>query len=207
MAQAQSSTTVLPPTTLAHIVLKSPNFTSMVAWYKAALGARASYENPVMSFLTYDHEHHRVAIVNLPQSQTAKDRMLAAGLEHIAFTYPTLKDLVAAYKQRKALGIVPVWCVNHGPTTSMYYQDPDGNKIEFQVDAFKTAEEATAYFTSPDFAENPIGVDFDPEDLARKVESGEDEEQLLERANIGPRGIDSVPHPPPPIAQYPNAYV
>ena len=43
--------TVLRPTRLAHVVLKTPNFNSMVAWYKAILGAHASYENPGMSFL------------------------------------------------------------------------------------------------------------------------------------------------------------
>lgn len=39
---------------------------------------------------------------------------------------------------------------NHGPTTSLYYRDPDGNQIETQVDNFETAEEATAFMNSPE---------------------------------------------------------
>jgi len=111
---------------------------------------------------TYDDEHHRIAIGNFPESRSPENPMLATGLHHIAFGYSSLQDLVTSYKQRRARGITPFWCVNHGTTTSMYYQDPDGNMVEMQVDAFPTIEETNAYFGSPDFHENPIGVDFDP---------------------------------------------
>lgn len=92
-----------------------------------------------------------------------------------------------AYRQRKARGIEPVWSVNHGPTTSMYYKDPDGNKIEAQVDNFPTVEEATAFFKTKEFAENSIGVDFDPEDLVSRLRSGEDPKAIMKRREIGPR--------------------
>ena len=41
------------------------------------------------------------------------------------------------YKRLKQQDIVPWWCINHGPTTSMYYRDPDNNQIELQVDIFE----------------------------------------------------------------------
>ncbi len=44
-----------------------------------------------------------------------------------------------------ARGIEPYWCVHHGLTVSMYYADPDGNQMEFQVDAFESMEEAGEY--------------------------------------------------------------
>ena len=74
---------------------------------------------------------------------------------------------------------------------SMYYHDPDGNTIETQYDTM-TAEEATAYMKAPKFQENPIGVDFDPEDMIKRIKSGEPLESLVERGDIGPRGLDSV---------------
>ncbi|KAJ3548969.1 hypothetical protein NM208_g564 [Fusarium decemcellulare] len=190
---------VLSPSRLAHIVLRTPNFKAMVGFYKAILGAHAVYENDFLSFLTYDEEHHRIAIAHVPG--TSEKIRSSAGLEHIAFTFDTLGDLTLAYKQRKARGIVPIWCVNHGPTTSMYYQDPDGNQLEMQVDNFDTNEEATAFMSSSEYGENPIGVDFDPEDLVRRVERGEDERELKKRPNEGPRGLDSVPEPPKPIVR------
>ncbi|KAM5385611.1 hypothetical protein ACJZ2D_000810 [Fusarium nematophilum] len=190
---------VLSPSRLAHFVLRTPNFKAMVAFYKAILGAHAVYENDFLSFLTYDDEHHRVAIAHVPG--TSSKIRSSAGLEHIAFTFDTLEDLILAYKQRKARGIVPIWSVNHGPTTSMYYQDPDGNQLEMQVDNFETNEEATAFMSSSEYEENPIGVDFDPEELSRRVERGEDERELKKRPNEGPRGLDSVPEPPKPVVR------
>lgn len=85
--------------------------------------------------------------------------------------------------------------MNHGPTTSIYYQDPDGNNIETQVDNLPV-DEATALMGSEEFAQNPIGVDFDPEELIEKLKRGEDETKIKKRPNIGPRGLDSIPHPP-----------
>ena len=112
---------VISPVSLAHVVLKTNNFAAMREFYMTFLGARASFEVPnQFSFLTYDHEHHRVAIVNMPH--LAKNDKSFTVLEHIAFTHATLEDLAMAYLQRKENGILPVWPVNHGPTTSIYYR-------------------------------------------------------------------------------------
>jgi catechol-2,3-dioxygenase len=183
---------VIKPSKLAHVVLRTTaeHFKSMVNFYKTFLSGEASYENDFLSFITYDEEHHRVAIATVPGT-VPKDPK-AAGLHHMAFTFGSLEDLALAYRQRKARGILPVWCVNHGVTTSMYYADPDGNQIETQVDAFQTTEEAIAYMESQDFAENPIGVDFDPEELVERLRRGEDHAEILKRPNIGPRGVRVV---------------
>ncbi|KAK2605506.1 hypothetical protein N8I77_008339 [Diaporthe amygdali] len=196
MATNGSTGKVLSPTALAHVVLQTSQFEPMVAFYKAFLGAHATYENEFLSFLTYDEEHHRVAIAYVPS--TTPKVPTSAGLAHMAFSFKTLKDLLLAYGQRKARGIMPIWSVNHGPTTSIYYQDPDGNQIETQVDNFETVDEANAFMNTPEFAENPIGVDFDPEDLIRRVENGEDEGKLRKRPRIGPRGVEGLPVPPKP---------
>lgn len=195
-AQPDRFAAVQPPKKMAHFVLRTGNFKPMVSYYKTFLGAKASYENEALAFLTYDEEHHRIAIGNVPGLSPAVKT--AAGLEHVAFAYDTLEELVQSYRQRKAHGILPIWCVNHGPTTSMYYQDPDGNQSEVQVDNFDTVEEATAFMMSDEFGENPVGVDFDPEDLAKRLEGGEDIRLIKTRPNIGPRSIDTIPQPPKP---------
>jgi catechol-2,3-dioxygenase len=180
---------VLSPSKMAHVVLRTGQYEKMREFYKAFLGGQASYENDFISFITYDDEHHRIALIAVPG--TGPKIRTSAGLEHIAFTYESLADLTLAYQQRKALGIEPVWCVNHGPTTSIYYQDPDGNQLETQVDNFDTVEEATAFMTGPFFGENAIGTDFDPEELIRRLHAGEDEKLLKKRVEIGPRGLPS----------------
>ena len=98
----------IPPSKLAHVVLRTSQFEQMKKFYKSFLGAHAVYENEMLAFLSYDDEHHRIALINMPHLK-AKDSD-TCGLEHIAFTFDSLKDLRTAYKQRKATGIEPGWC-------------------------------------------------------------------------------------------------
>lgn len=181
-------TAVLRPAYLAHVVLRTPDrgsFQKMVDFWVQFLNAEVTYQNSVLSFLTYDEEHHRIAIGIFPE--TVKRVGKPAGMAHVAFTYNTLKDLAMSYRQRKKLGMEPFWCVNHGPTTSLYYRDPDGNEVEVQVDNFDTVKDANDFFTTPEFEENPIGVDFDPEDLVARLQRGESDASIKKRPNIGPR--------------------
>lgn len=180
---------VISPSRLAHVVLRTNKFKQMVDYYKTFLGAEVIHENEMLAFLSYDDEHHRIAMVQIPG--TADKNPQSCGLEHIAFTFDTLSDLLLSYRQRKQKGIEPVWPVNHGPTTSIYYKDPDGNMIETQVDNYESADEATAFMASKEFAENPIGVDFDPEDYIKRLADGETEAILKKRVEVGPRGIPS----------------
>lgn len=179
------------PAKLAHVVLRTRQYEPMVQWYKSVLAAEASFEVPgALSFLTYDDEHHRIAIALSPD---AKERPpLAEGLEHIAFTYAGLGDLISTYERLRDLDIRPFWTINHGPTMSFYYRDPDDNQIELQVDNFETREEVNA-FLATEFPKNPIGVDFDADDLAQQFHAGVPESELRFRPDIGERGLDSLP--------------
>ncbi|KAJ5634240.1 hypothetical protein N7528_002082 [Penicillium herquei] len=202
---APSTPNVKSPSAFCHVVLRTANFKSMVTYFRVFLGAHASYENESSAFLTYDEEHHRIAIAAVPG--TGPKMRTSSGLEHIAFGFPTIRDLVDSYKQRKEYGIIPIWGVKHGPTVSIYYQDPDGNIIETQVDCFATSEEANEWMRGKEFGENPLGVEFDPEDLVRRVESGEDEKEIMKRPNVGPRGLEDIPTAPEPIPTGPWIHI
>ena len=183
------STKLISPSALCHFVLKTTpaNYRKMVQWYQTFLGARITHANPRITFMTYDHEHHRLAILQAPNLKNPDPPKSSVGLAHMAFGFDNLSDLATSYEQKKSHGILPVWCVNHGMSTSMYYEDPDGTEVETQVDNYDTAEEGVEFIEGESFAENPIGVDFDPEVLVRRVRNGEDEKRIKERANIGPR--------------------
>lgn len=185
------STGIVSPVRFAHVVLRTSRFQELVAWYKLVLNATAAFEDDHIAFIAYDEEHHRVAFLNIPDLAPQPNGI--AGVHHVAFTYASLGDLLGNYERLRELGIAPAWSVNHGPTTSLYYVDPDGNQIEFQVDNFATVEEAGEFFFTDAFAVNPIGVDVDPEDLLRRLRSGEDEASLTRRAPSGPRGIETAP--------------
>jgi len=169
----------IAPVQLAHVVRRTTRFDELVDWYCTVLGAKVVHSNGMLAFLTYDAEHHRIAIARLPGLVEQVDN--AAGTDHIAFTHADLGDLLNTYVRLKAIGVAPYWCVNHGPTTSMYYKDPDGNRVELQVDNLPTAESVDRWMRSPEFAANPIGVIFDPDALVERYLAGEPIDELTAR--------------------------
>jgi len=177
------------PVLFAHFVLRSANIEPMIDWYRAVLNMRIVQRTPYICFLTYDEEHHRLGIVNLP-ALTAPDAK-SWGLAHVAYTFADLGALLSTYRRLKAAGIEPYRPIHHGPTISLYYRDPDGNSVELQVDRFTTKAETAAFFTTPEFERNPIGVDFDPEALARAWEAGVPLDRLLAM----PDGPPAAPQP------------
>ena len=181
---------MVSPSRLAHVVLRTSRFEEMVEWYTYVLNGTLAYKDAGIAFLAYDDEHHRVAFINIPGLGEQPDGI--AGVHHVAFTYDRLSDLLENYARLKEVGVVPVLSINHGPTTSLYYADPDGNQIEFQVDNFPTVEQAGAFFFTEAFATNPIGVNFNPDELRARLLAGEDEQSLKARPTSGPRGVDDI---------------
>jgi len=177
------------PQKFVHIVYRTSRFEEMLAWYQFVFDAKVQYQNPVLAFLTYDDEHHRFALANLdvlrPDGiETEKQGLV--GVDHVAYTYASLEDLLENYQQLKEKGIAPYWCVHHGITISMYYADPDGNQMEFQVDVFDSSEEANDYMCGSIIAANPIGVEYDPEDWLAEIRAGISVSDLLIRKTHEP---------------------
>ena len=168
-----------PPAKLAHFVIRTPYYDESVRWYQTVLGARVAFGNPMLTFLTYDDEHHRIAIANVPSLEPPAH--FSAGVDHIAFTFASLEDLLHTYRRLQGEGIVPYWCINHGPTTSLYYRDPTGIQVELQIDNFASTDELNAWMRSGAFKRNPIGVEFDPDLLARRLDAGDPLADLVQQ--------------------------
>jgi catechol 2,3-dioxygenase-like lactoylglutathione lyase family enzyme len=176
----------LAPDYMAHWVVKTARSKEMIAWYHTVFGARIVHENPRIAFLTWDEESHRLALVKMPPFlrylfPLARLRRKIYGVDHLGFTVRSLEQLLSTYERLKKAGITPVWAINHGPTTSLYYEDPDGIRLEFQTENFSTATQTAEYFHSSAFAENPIGVNFDPDYLLERLRSGADPTELLQQ--------------------------
>jgi catechol-2,3-dioxygenase len=170
---------VVVPAKLAHVVLRSRAFAESQRWWADVLAGSVMYADDFLAFLTYDEEHHRLALINV--GEAAEPPGSGAGMDHVAFAYASLGDLLETYVRLRDRGVTPHWSINHGPTTSLYYRDPDGNQVELQVDNFATLEELAAWFATGAFAENPIGVEFDPDELVARYEAGEPVEALTAR--------------------------
>lgn len=182
----------ISPEALCHVVLRTTpeNYETMIEFYLMVLGGRISHKTHRLAFIGYDDEHHRLALIADPSARPKNAEHGAGqvvGLHHMAFGFPKLADLATSYKQKRAAGLNPDWCVNHGMTMSMYYNDPDGNQVEFQVDTLHTAQEAVDYMNSPAFSDNPVGVDFDAEQFCADIAHGVEEDKIAARPNIGKR--------------------
>ena len=51
------------------------------------------------------------------------------GMDHVAYGYRSLGELLDKYVELKAAGVLPYWSIHHGITVSLYYADPDGNQF------------------------------------------------------------------------------
>ena len=109
------------------------------------------------------------------------DRPGLVGVDHVAYTLESIADLFGNYDYLKGKGIVPYWCIHHGDTVSMYYADPDGNQMEFQVETFE-AQKLTPSDPNPTARpNNPIGVEFDPDYWLERLRAGAPDTELLVR--------------------------
>lgn len=181
MTAADDRSAPIRPAKFAHVVFRTARFEEMTRWWCTVLGAHVVFGNPMIAFLTYDDEHHRIALLHVPNVGDQPEAR--CGLEHVAYTYASLADLLNTYERLRDAGITPYWCINHGPTTSLYYRDPDGNQVELQIDNFPTPEALLAWFRSGAFAENPIGVTFDVERLLTRLRAGDAVEELVQQGS------------------------
>ena len=176
MSRTLDAETVVKPVKFAHFVLRVRNLEESISWYETLLGMEMVHRGERIAFMSYDDEHHRLAL-----AETAVESEIvpgAPGLDHVAYTLSSLGDLLATYKRLKTKGILPALPINHGLTTSMYYQDPDGCRVEFQVENFETPEELMGYMKTEAFEKNPLGVPYDPEKLVERYERGDPLEEL-----------------------------
>jgi len=168
------------PSKFAHIVYRTHRFEEMIDWYTRVFEAITRYRDERFAFLSYDDEHHRMAIVNLgpaPANQSKASKP-GPGVHHVAYTWNNLDELLDTYQRLKIMGIRPVSPVRHGMTLSMYYADPDGNGLEFQIDLLDP-EAADAFMHGPVFARNPRGESFDPDEVLERYEAGKPVDDLI----------------------------
>jgi catechol-2,3-dioxygenase len=172
----------MKPASFSHVVLNSYHPRETLDWYCDVLDGHIVYDSPVACFMTYDNEHHRVGASMLPGGPAAAHGASTAkgpGMQHLAYNFRTISDLLAHYTELKAKGNKPVVTINHGPTVSFYYKDPDGNNLEFFVDRFATKQESTDFMSTPSFQANPAGILVDPEKMIAQLEAGESEESVM----------------------------
>ena len=162
---------------LHHYGLITANLKDMIDWYQKVLGmtinqhakipsiARLMRQGPpfsAFSFVSNDEMDHRIVFFEVPKAALDPDKRHHTGLQHVAFECETVDELLGTYLRLKDLGIEPLWAADHGVTISIYYQDPDRNVVEIDVNNYGSPQAATEYLRS---ARPGVPAQIDPEKL------------------------------------------
>jgi catechol 2,3-dioxygenase len=172
--------------TFHHFNLKTTRLQELIDWYSTVVGAQVTFQDSTGAWLTNDGANHRIALLCFPGFVDDPDRETRTGMHHSAFEYDGFADLNASYLRLREAGIEPDVCIDHGMTLSYYYKDPDGNRVELQIDNFGDWAASTEWMrTSPQFAANPIGVFVDPARIAELADEGIEFAEIHRRAMAG----------------------
>ncbi len=137
------------PRKVGHLVLNVKDVAASTKFYTEVLGFDIAVQRPDGSgtFLTCGEQHHDLALFKAPVgAEPVHDKGI--GLNHFAVNVEDLNSLREVYQTLQERGI-PVRTTDHGMTGSIYFNDPDGNGIEFYYDTFADPAEGLAEMRRP----------------------------------------------------------
>ena len=181
---------------LQHLGLTTANLDAMLDWYRKVLGMTVNARvgapggprnGPSFSaaFVSNDEVHHRMVFFEFPGVAADPDKRHHARVQHIAFEYETLDELLGTYVRLKGLEITPVMAADEGSQTSFYYTDPDGNSIELNINNYRNDWTATEHMRTDPSSDRPRRVLVDPDKLIAARKAGASPWEMHERAFAG----------------------
>jgi len=119
---------------LGHLVLKVRDARKSRDFYVRALGLKVAHENLEHGavFLSFGTQHHDLALFELATGEAPDATQ--PGLHHTAWQLGSFAELQAAHRELHELGIAVESTVEHNVTRSIYFHDPDGNRVELYCD-------------------------------------------------------------------------
>ena len=119
---------------LGHVVLRVRDAQKSKDFYMRALGLKLAWEDRVRGavFLSFGEQHHDLALFE-PVTGARPDAT-QPGLHHTAWQLGSFDELQAAYRELRAMGFEVESTVEHNVTRSVYFPDPDGNRVELYCD-------------------------------------------------------------------------
>jgi catechol 2,3-dioxygenase len=158
----------------------------MENWYRDVLGyevvARPGSPLRTMTFVSNDLNHHGGSYLSPPTVSDDPERLFHTRIQHLAWEYEDIDQMLESWQRIRNLGIEPVSCWCHSVSWSFYYKDPDLNTVELNTQAFATLEEGLEYALTDRWAENANGFQVDPEKLIAARKEGVGLDELRERS-------------------------
>ena len=186
MPDASTTVLVQPSSSLkiSEAILKTGRLDEMKAWYMTVLGVTPFFEfappegtRPLdlggqtrasdlrMCFFRLSTDYPYTQTIGLFEEPgtTLTPIKGACGLHHMQLMTSGLDELCVKYEELLGHGMRPHRGADHGPMTSFYYRDPDGNNVEITAQNFATFDAMVEFMASDMFKSNPSGAEIDPD--------------------------------------------
>ncbi|MEI6321268.1 MAG: VOC family protein [Pseudomonadota bacterium] len=183
-----------PAPQFSEVVLKTSNFARLKDWYENLLQVKAFFVRDDakqaswtgawgIAFIRLYHQHPYTQVLGLfevPAVSGKADGLKGEpGLHHMQLRHQGLDHLFSRFEALRAQGIVPERAWNHGPGTSFYYRDPDGNMVELSAVNYADEEAYLAYYRSESYRRNVSGIEIDPGEYVARYRSGVTQQELV----------------------------
>ena len=118
------------PIRVGHLVLNVKDLEASTKFYTEILGFDISRSTPTQTFLTCGKIHHDLALFQAAEGalEVSEGHL---GLNHFAVQVADFDDLKEVYRNLRDQDVHLERNTDHMMTSSVYFFDPDGNRIEF----------------------------------------------------------------------------
>jgi catechol 2,3-dioxygenase len=129
----------LPPLSkdvrVGHVHLKVSDLDRSIRFYAEALGFNVTQRlGKSAAFLSAGDYHQHIGLNTWESLASKTPPSRSTGLYHVAFVYPTRRDLALALRRLIQLGIPLEGAADHGVSEALYLRDPDDNGVELYWD-------------------------------------------------------------------------
>jgi len=117
---------------LGHVQLRVADLERSKAFYRDVLGFRVAEQDPRHGdlFMTLGEDFHTLDMAQHESPETARGASRPLGVAHIAFQVSSYEALGEAYGALLEHGVGIDRAVDHVNQRSIYFRDPDGNRLE-----------------------------------------------------------------------------
>ncbi len=140
---------------LGHVVLKVRDLDRSEAFYTGVVGLRVTGRLPgrmVFFSVPGNDDSHDLAIWKVGRD-AALPEPNHVGLFHVAWQVERPEELEPRYRDLLAKGVKVHGTMDHGANVSVYFEDPDGNMLEF---TFERPREAWPADQNPFAGREPL---------------------------------------------------
>ena len=185
---------------ISETILKTSRMDAMKAWYRTVLGVGPFFERtpdpgtrPLdlggqtrasdlkMCFFRLSTDYPYVQTIGIFEEPgtLAEQPKGVPGLHHMQLMCESTAMLVEKFEELGARGMRPHRSANHGPMTSFYYRDPDGNNVEITAQNYPTLAAMVEFMGTAGFRNNPSGAEIDPDAFVARFRAGTPVEELV----------------------------